>query len=103
MLLSIPATVTVSFGATYHFGHFLTPPRVTKLLAQIAARRFLQKPVARPSPFVIFRPPFPGQEAAIKTINRQLFFVWLDNAFVFASRPLTIGSLTNPPATSPTP
>jgi hypothetical protein len=27
-----------------------------------------------------------------KTINRQLFFVWLDNAFAFDSRPMTIAS-----------
>jgi hypothetical protein len=38
--LSIPATVTISFGATYHF-HLLQPPfRVTILLAQIAMLLF---------------------------------------------------------------
>ncbi len=37
MLLSIPATVTVTFGATNHFPRFCPPSRVTKLLAQFAA------------------------------------------------------------------
>src|ERR1043166_5178320 len=34
MLLSIPATVTVSSGTTYHFSNIHPPSRVTKLLAQ---------------------------------------------------------------------
>jgi hypothetical protein len=34
MVLSIPATVTVSSGATYHFPNLYPRSRVTKLLAQ---------------------------------------------------------------------
>jgi hypothetical protein len=37
MVLSIPATVTVTFGATNHFALRRSPSRVTKLLAQFAA------------------------------------------------------------------
>jgi hypothetical protein len=35
--------------------------------------------------FAIFRLPFPeaGKQEQNKTINRQLFFLWLDNVFVF--------------------
>src|SRR5438445_8803420 len=36
MVLSIPATVTVTFGATYPFPLLCPPSRVTKLLAQFA-------------------------------------------------------------------
>src|SRR5207237_7411812 len=44
--------------------------------------RFFQKPVAPAISFGIFRSRFSLREAE-KTINRQLFFVWLDNVFVF--------------------
>jgi hypothetical protein len=54
---------------------------------------FFQKPVARGLAFAIFRPPFPEERGANKqTINRQLFFVWLNNEFAFGLRPLTTGS-----------
>src|SRR2546422_911609 len=37
MVLSIPARVTVTFGATNGFHHLPSPSRVTKLLAQFAS------------------------------------------------------------------
>jgi hypothetical protein len=43
MVLSIASTVTVGFGATYHFQLLFPPPRVTKLLAQIGATADQQK------------------------------------------------------------
>ena len=55
---------------------------------------FIQKAIASAALFAIFRSPFPRREPGIflTTINRQLFFVWLDNAFAFALRLMTIGS-----------
>jgi 3-oxoacyl-[acyl-carrier protein] reductase len=50
MVLSIPPTVTVGFGATYHFRLLYPPPPVTILLAQIdpsETRRLFMKVVER--------------------------------------------------------
>src|ERR1043166_726199 len=52
---------------------------------------------------LLYSPSLPTGGETNDTINRQLFFLWLDNAFEFDLRPLTIGSLTNPPATLPIP
>jgi hypothetical protein len=53
MVLSIPPTVTPTFGATYHFTPFLTPSPVTKLLAQFAAEILATKAL-RGERFLLF-------------------------------------------------
>src|SRR3954453_230597 len=65
---------------------------------------FFSKNMLQPCrPLLYFALHFPLKGKGNLTINRKSFFVWLDNVFVFASRPLTIASSTNRPATSRTP
>ena len=62
---------------------FLPGAGLVLLKTADAAENFLKIPIARRMRFATFHAPLPNRNRQIKTINRQLFFVWLHNAFEF--------------------